>query len=324
MVDGRTTRYAIEDPGDLATPLPSVIVGDAPQGGVPALPACPVVLCFGTPGFDAVRAGWLDRPTDGSTLLFDRQGSQSMVFGAAMAATVPAARRILLGNVFEMMAETSARDLGRVVNALPPCQFDLAFVKTGVWGVLGVDRTSEHPYGAYDVPMFSTIGSGDVFAGVLGGLMAGPVSALDAAGEAVAAAGAWIASDAELPPPDLAACAAAVAAAGPAVWVDRRQLEDRRFSMVFDDDTPRDERERVARGLRYLGMEMLIERGSEMTPIDLRNVGGGRTGALARAVAWTRSEFGVVNGADRGPAASASRAGPTPRSRPADGQGDAG
>jgi hypothetical protein len=81
--------------------------------------------------------------------------------------------------------------------------------------------------------------------------------------------------------------------------VDQRRLETRRFSMIFNGDVPQGQRERVARGLRYLGVETLVQQGAELTPIDLRGVAGGAPDALARAVAWGRHELGVVTGADR-------------------------
>lgn len=291
-----TTRYRIADPADLVMPVPGISIGAVPRGTIPALPWAPFVLCFGTPGFDVVRAGWLDRAADGASLLFDRQGSQSMVLGAKMAATVPAAHRILLGNVFEMTTETKEPRLNQVVEALPPAGFELAFVKTGVWGVLGVERDGDgvRGLGAFDVPVQSTVGSGDVFAGVVSGLLAQGVDAFDAAREAVAAAGAWIASDADDPPPDLPERAAAVAANKPAIWVDRRQLEDLRFEPVFDDDVPRGTRGRISRELRYLGMETQGRAGSSVVRLDLTNlVSGDAREAVTRAVAWARAELGT-------------------------------
>ncbi|MBN1607692.1 MAG: carbohydrate kinase family protein [Polyangiaceae bacterium] len=293
VLDGATTRYRIADPEDLASPMPGVAVGATPTGAVPALPWSPVVMCFGTPGYDVIGARWLDRAAEGSALLFDRQGSQSMVLGARMAATVPATLRILLGNVFEMRTETNEPGLARITGALPVAGFSAAFVKAGVWGVLGVgEGGAERPLGAYDVRVRSTIGSGDVFAGVLAGSLSRGVDVFNAAREAVAAAGAWIASGADVPPVDLPARAAQVAE-GPAVWVDRRQLEDLRFELVLDEGVSSRDRERIGRALRYLGMETLFRPGASVRHIDLRGLGKDvvRDG-VTRAVAWARGELG--------------------------------
>lgn len=295
VLDGETTRYRIGDPADVMTPMPSVTIGVTPDRAAPALPSSSVVLCFGTPGFDVVRTGWLDRAAEGAVLLFDRQGSQSMVLGATMATTVPATRRILLGNVYEMVTETKASGMTRVVEALPAAGFDLALVKTGAWGVLGVGPAcgDARGFGAFDVPIRSTIGSGDVFAGIVSALMAQGRDVLDAVPEAVAAAGAWIACSADAPPANLRQRAAEVVAGGPAIWVDRRKLEGQRFEPRLDNDMPTATRQRVARALRYLGMETLARAGEPVVALDLRGLQTGDAAeAIARAVTWARSTVG--------------------------------
>ena len=208
VLDGATTTYRIADPADLSMPLPGVIQGAVPQGSVPALPSCPVVLCFGTPGFDVVRARWLDRPASGATLLFDRQGSQSMIVGAAMAATIPASRRILIANVFEAVAETKQGSIAQAVRHLPPEGYAAAVLKDGPWGVLIIDaERGEDSFGAHEVPVCGTIGSGDVFAGVLAAHVAAGNDLVPATG---AAAAAWITSSEDQPGEDLPARARSV------------------------------------------------------------------------------------------------------------------
>lgn len=295
VLDGATTRYRISDPIDLAMPEPSVTIGAVPCGRSPALPSAPVVLCFGTPGFDAIRSGWLDRAAEGAVLLFDRQGSHSMVGGAEMAATVPAAQRILLGNAHEVIADNTVVDLTSALEALPPTSFELALVKTGAWGVIGVgpEAGDERGFGAFDVPVRSTIGSGDVFAGVVSALVAQGTSVLDAVPEAVAAAGAWIASDAEVPPTGLHHRAAELVANGAATWVDRRILERQRFMARFDDDVPLHTREQITRALEHLGMAMVPHDGKSVVTLNLRGLHCGHvTEAVMRAIQWARDTFG--------------------------------
>ncbi len=302
VLEGTTTTYRIADPADLAMPVPGVIVGAVPRGGAPALPSSRVLLCFGTPGFDAVRARWLDRAADGGTLLFDRQGSQSMIFGAAMAATIPAARRILLANVFEAATETKRGSLMQAVADLPPDGYAAAVIKAGAWGVLVVESGGEEqPFGAHDVAVRSTIGSGDVFAGVLAASIAGGADLTAATPTATAAAAAWIAGGNDQPRQDLPARAQAIGAT-PSVWVDRRRLEALRFAVSYDAGLECRARERIGRGLRYLGMETMHTMTDKVAGIDLRCTGEATdpvTAAITQTIGWAREAFGVTR-LDRG------------------------
>lgn len=295
VLDGLTTTYRMSDPGDLSMPLPQLVQGAVPSGPLPALPSAGVVLCIGTPGFDVISERWIDRPSEGGVLLFDRQGSHSRVLGARMASTVPAARRLLLTNVHEARAETAAADLEGAIARLPPEGFDAALVKAGPWGVTLV-RTSLAPVGAYDVSVRSTIGSGDVFAGVLAaGLCAGDELA-DAAASAAAASAVWISRDEAQPPADLAEQAARLRATQ-AVWVDRRRLEALRFDVQMEPAVERRVRERITRGLRYLGMDTLHTDRDMVRALDLRSAGEGSdpvSAAIHAAIAEARASLGVT------------------------------
>lgn len=298
VLDGTTTTYCIADPADLAMPNPAIRQGVVPRGGAPALPSSPVVLCFGTPGFDVVRARWLDRATDGATFVFDRQGAQSMILGGRMAATVPAARRVMVANVLEARTETKAGSVARAISGLPPAGFETAVVKAGPWGVLIVGRDgTEQPFGAHDVVVRSTIGSGDVFGGVLAALLSRGDALANATRTATAAAAAWIEADAQHPPIDLAA-RAEVVAAKPAVWVDRRMLEPMRFEASFPAGTEAPTRERIGRALRYLGMETMHTEREPTRGLDLTRVVSDDVGAAVRAaIASVRAEVGVATSA---------------------------
>ena len=296
VLDGPTTEYHISDAADLSMPLPRLVQGAVPSGERPALPSAGVVLTFGTPGFDVVRARWLDRAAEGATLLFDRQGSQSMIMGAAMAATIPAARRILLANVYEAFTETKQGSVAEAVKRLPSEDYAAAVLKAGPWGVLVLDAEGgEKPFGAHEVSVRSIIGSGDVFAGALAAHAAAGDDLAAAAGVATAAAAAWISSGDEHPTDDLPARAQAIAATR-AVWVDRRLLEALRFAIETDPGLKPQVRGHISRGLRYLGMETVQTANDTVRAIDLRASGEQGPDPVAAAVTqtirWTREAYG--------------------------------
>lgn len=297
VLDGATTTYRIADPADLSRPQPRLVQGAVPQDLLPALPSSAVVLCFGTPGFDAVRARWLDRAAEGATLLFDRQGSHSLIIGAAMAATIPAARRVLLANVYEAFTETKQGSLTGALKQLPPEGYTATVLKAGPWGVLVRDAgAAEQPFGAHEVTVRSTIGSGDVFAGVLGARTALGESLPDAVAAATAAAATWISGEEEHPGADLPRRAATVASS-PAVWVDRRRLEALRFTAETDPGLEQRPRDHIGRGLRYLGIETAHTVNDTLRTIDLRSspkeVGDPVARALTQAIQWARETYGL-------------------------------
>lgn len=297
VLDGATTVYRIGDPADLTMPLPRLIQGAVPDAEVPALPSAGVVLYFGTPGFDPIERRWLDRASEGATLLFDRQGSQSAVLGARMAFTVPAARRVLLTNVHEALSETIARSLSDAINGLPPEGFTDAIVKEGPWGSTLVDRhRQERPIGAYDITIQSTIGSGDVFAGALAAALCHGTGLAAAANQATAAAAAWMSGHDDQPTAELPARASQLRGT-PSTWVDRRELESMRFTVDLHVDLDRRTRERISRSLRYLGIETLQTPSVRALRLDLSDPGVAGDDPVANtvmaAVGWVREQFGV-------------------------------
>jgi ribokinase len=300
VLNGPTTTYRIADPADLSDPQPAMSLGSVPSAELPALPTSPMLLCFGTPGFDAVRARWLDRASEGSTLIFDRQGSHSMISGAAMAATIPAVRRILLANAYEAMSQTRQSDLASSIAHLPPANFQGALVKGGPWGVLVRDSDGvERPVGAYNVPVLSTIGSGDVFAGTFAAQLAQGAEAHTAALTASAAAAVWISSGEDHPDSQMPSRVQAMMST-PAVWVDRRRLEATQFVLRADQGLENAARERIGRALRYLGIETFHTSGKTSQHLDVRVVvseGDDPVGAaVSRAIARIREGFGSQTG----------------------------
>jgi ribokinase len=297
VLAGPTTSFRISDPADLSQPHPAITLGVTPDVQRPAFPWSPVLLCFGTPGFDVIGAGWLDRTSEGATLLFDRQGVHSMIRGAPMAATVPARRRILLANAHEAISAMGAESVSQALAGLPPDGFDSSITKSGPWGVLRRDGdATERPFGAFEVDVHNTIGSGDVFAGVFAAAMAlgDDMDNAVTAGNAFAAA--WVASNMDYPSADLPELATTLSRRD-AIWVDRRNLETSRFRLQLGpgakDVSPDD---RLDRALRYLGIEIGLGAGAEL--IDLASSTSADEVSLAdvvqAVVAWVRAQYGVV------------------------------
>jgi hypothetical protein len=254
-----------------------------------------MVLCFGTPGFDAVARGWLDRPVANATLLFDRQGAQSKISGVAMAATLSASARIMLTNVHEVLTETRARNLAGAIRQLPPDGFEAAIVKAGPWGatVIGPEG-GEVPIGAYPVTVGNSIGSGDVFGGALGARLLAGDELSAAAAVAAAAAAVWVTGTYDQPPTDFADVIAALREAQTPVWVDRRRLEAARYEMRSQPMLERRSAERVARGLRYLGMETSPSSGDpEVIKVTATGNDAVAT-AIAAAITVIRESVGVL------------------------------
>jgi fructose-1-phosphate kinase PfkB-like protein len=297
ILDGLTTTYKISDPADLAAPTPRLTQGAVPHRSRPALPAARLVLCFGTPGFDAIERGWLDRPVENATLVFDRQGAQSKISGPAMAAMLPASTRIMLTNVHEVLTETRARNLVGAIHHLPPDGFEAAIVKAGPWGatVIGPGG-SEVPVGAYPVTVGNSIGSGDVFGGALGArLLAGDELPV-AAGVAAAAAATWVTGTYDQPPADFAEVIAALREAQTPVWVDRRRLEATRYEVRTEPALEGRSAERVARGLRYLGIETSPSSGGSEV-VEVAATGNDPVAAtIDAAIAAMRGSVGALPG----------------------------
>ena len=131
---------------------------------------------FGIPDCNPVELGWLDAAETYRTLIWDRQGWLSRARDASTVLQVKAHRRIYVANELETIEDASVGSLSEALLGQPPCGFDAAIVKRGVAGVIvvetakGVARQDIVP--AFPVNTSSTIGSGDVFAGVLAARLA--------------------------------------------------------------------------------------------------------------------------------------------------------
>ncbi len=295
ILDGLTTTYRIADPADLAAPTPRLIQGAVPDRRTrPALPAARLVLCFGTPGFDAIERGWLDRAVKNAMLVFDRQGAQSKVSGVAMAATLSARSRVMLANVHEVLTETRSRNLAAAMRHLPPERFDAAIIKAGPWGATVVrPGESETPVGAYAVTVGNSIGSGDVFGGALcARLLAGNELSV-AATIGAAAAAAWVTGTYDQPPADFSEVITAVQRSQKPVWVDRRRLEATRYELRVKPSVDGQSAARIGRGLRYLGMETSLS-AREREVVEVAATGNDPvTSAIGAAIAAMRESVGV-------------------------------
>jgi ribokinase len=298
ILDGLTTTYRISDPADLAAPTPRLIQGAVPDRARPALPAARLVLCFGTPGFDAVERGWLDRSVKNAMLVFDRQGAQSKILGVAMAATLPARTRVMLTNVHEVLTETRSRNLAAAMHHLHPERFDAAIIKAGPWGATVVrPGESEAPVGAYAVTVGNSIGSGDVFGGALGARLLAGDELSAAATVGAAAAAAWVTGTYVQPPADFSEVIAAVRRSQKPVWVDRRRLEATRYEVRSEPSVDRQSAARIARGLRYLGMETSLS-AREREVVKVAATGNDPVAsAIGAAIAAMRESVGVLSDA---------------------------
>jgi hypothetical protein len=297
VVDGETTTFRIAEPGGMGPPAPTLLQGAVPTGGRPALPWAGVTVCFGTPGYDVISEGWLDRVCFGGLLVFDRQGGHSRVLGAEMAATVPAARRILLANVHEVNSGHAHTGVSAALATLPPEGFEAAVVKAGRWGTTVLRRdTADVTLGAHRVDVASLIGSGDVFAGVLGARLAEGLDLSAAAVDAGAAAAVWISGEYEEPPVRLGELAAGLSKS-PALWVDPRQLAGTRWRLLLPNNLREAEAQRVTRALRYLGVETEAVR-ADAPLLDVRAgaEAGGEAGAITSAIEIVRERLGVLTG----------------------------
>ena len=154
---------------------------------MPELPQADVVVAFGIPDCDPVEMGWLGAGDSNSTIIWDRQGLLSRARGSKGIVGLQARAHIYLANELEAIADAKAGSLAEALGLQPPRGFEVAVVKRGDAGVIVVERGDEDPTRS-QVPAFvvsakSSVGSGDVFAGVLAARLA--------QGDAPASAAKW-------------------------------------------------------------------------------------------------------------------------------------
>ena len=159
---------------------------------VPEITASKIVLAFGIPDFDPLLEGWLSVVNRQVTVIWDRQGWLSRARDAREILQLDALRRIYLANEYEATYDAQASSFEEAVKVQPVRGFDVAVVKKGVSGVVVIEelhgevRFTSIP--AFPVDTNSTVGSGDVFAGVFAARLALGSSVVKAAKWGCAAA----------------------------------------------------------------------------------------------------------------------------------------
>jgi ribokinase len=226
-VPGASPQFVFRDPCGLAGPQPEFRPSERlPEGNPPLLPSARVVLVFGMPGFDALRAGWFDAlDLAASTVLWDRQSWLSAARDSSAMSRLSCARRIQLTKLDEVAAETGESVSHVLLGRLPLPGFDAAVVKDGGWGGEVIDADGRRGLMAFDVPVRRSIGSGDAFAGALGAFLAHGCDLRSAAQRAAAVAAYLISEDPVIAPADLAARATLVANSVRGSHVGRAALE---------------------------------------------------------------------------------------------------
>jgi ribokinase len=180
--EGRTRPWPMYRP---AESLPS---------NVPNIRESRVVLVFGIPDFDPIASGWLDSLSSDSILIWDQQGWISRARDSNGAAALPPRSKTYLANLHEARDEFPAASPEETLNRLPPAGFNVAIIKRGAHGcsVVRTDDTERIDIPGFSVPVRSTIGSGDAFAGALAASLR-TVDLISAAHTANATAAAFLA-----------------------------------------------------------------------------------------------------------------------------------
>ena len=142
----------------------------------PEIPASKISLAFGIPDFDPLVQGWLSGLDGPATIIWDRQGWLSRARDAREILRLNVPRRIYLANEGEAIEDAQVETFNEMLAILPAPGFDVAVVKRGEAGVVvleeshGIVRSTTIP--AFLVHTRSTVGSGDVFAGVFAARLA--------------------------------------------------------------------------------------------------------------------------------------------------------
>jgi sugar/nucleoside kinase (ribokinase family) len=192
IMPGSSATFVIEDEGEVHVPNVRFEEADSPPQLLHDPPEARIVLVFGMPDLDPFAKGLVARwVAPESTLIWDRQGSLSLTKDAVAACGVVARSRIYLANVGEASQEAGGATSEELVKNHPLPGFDYALLKNGRWGTTILTVSDRIPIPAFRVPVVSTIGSGDVFAGALAaGISFGddlPVASTNAAAAAAVA-----------------------------------------------------------------------------------------------------------------------------------------
>ena len=175
-VSGASGTFAFPTHDDQRRPWPMYRPAEALPQELPQIPEADVVVVFGIPDCDPVELGWLGAGEKYRTVIWDRQGWLSRARDASTILQVRTHRRIYVANELEATEDARVGSLHEALLGQPPHGFDAAVVKRGTAGVIvvetanGVARQVVVP--AFPVSTSSTIGSGDVFAGVFAARLA--------------------------------------------------------------------------------------------------------------------------------------------------------
>ena len=137
---------------------------------IPEIPYANTVVAFGIPDCDPIAIGWLDELEEHTTLIWDRQGWLSRARDHSAILRLNASRSIYVANEGEALEDGGYGSLEQMLDKQPPSGFDVAVIKRGETGVLVIERNlgvvNSTSAPAYPVHCASTVGSGDIFAGV--------------------------------------------------------------------------------------------------------------------------------------------------------------
>ena len=137
---------------------------------VPEIPLAQTVVVFGIPDCDPIAMGWLDGLVGGTTVIWDRQGWLSRARDVSQILRLNAFRSIYVANEGEAVEDAGSGSLEQTLDNQPPRGFDVAVIKRGETGVVVIEQSlgvvSSTSVLAYPVHCASTVGSGDIFAGV--------------------------------------------------------------------------------------------------------------------------------------------------------------
>lgn len=190
VLPGACGTFVFPQESDPAHPWPMYRPAESTPFDIPRLPRDPsVVLTFGIPDFDPIRAGWLDNIEAGSVLIWDQQGWLSRARDASDVIRLRPMRKIELANEDEAAGRHGVGSLAEAVSREPTAGFTASVIKSGVAGVTVIERgVRSHRVASYPVAARSSIGSGDVFAGAFSARLARHDSLVDAARWGCAAA----------------------------------------------------------------------------------------------------------------------------------------
>lgn len=162
---------------------------------LPILPRASLYLVFGFPDFDPIGTGSLDGLPEEATLVWDRQGWLSRTRDCRPLQRLKVLRKIYVANCAETEEEFQLSGEG-LLETLPPLGFQSAMIKHGARGTQLIEVADGGRqatfHSAFIVETSNTIGSGDVFGGVVAASLAQGMAMDDCVRRANAAASCYL------------------------------------------------------------------------------------------------------------------------------------